>query len=93
MLLESFSVRMRDELLNVNEFSTMQDAREELRAWQHEYIHHHRPHSHIDVNRCLWETGGKLKSYLSETNGTMKEYGSIRFPFFSLLTRCRNQKA
>ncbi len=38
--------RLRDEFLNVNEFITMQDAREKLKAWQHDY-NHHRPHSSL----------------------------------------------
>ena len=45
-LIESFNGRLRDELLNVNEFITMQDAREKLKAWQHHY-NHHRPHGSL----------------------------------------------
>jgi transposase InsO family protein len=36
-LIESFNGRLRDEFLNVNEFVTMYDAREKLRAWQEDY--------------------------------------------------------
>ncbi len=36
-LIESFNGRLRDEFLNVNEFVTMYDAREKLKAWQHDY--------------------------------------------------------
>lgn len=36
-LIESFNGRLRDE------FIAMQDAREKLEAWQHDY-NHHRPH-------------------------------------------------
>ena len=32
-LIESFNGRLRDEFLNVNEFVTMHDAREKLKAW------------------------------------------------------------
>ncbi len=40
---ESFNGRLRDdEFLNVDEFITMQDAREKLKAWQHD-CNHHRP--------------------------------------------------
>ena len=45
-LIESFDGRLRDEFLNVNEFITMQDAREKLKAWQHDY-NHHRPHGSL----------------------------------------------
>lgn len=45
-LIESFNGRLRDEFLNVNEFVTMQDAREKLEAWRHDY-NHHRPHSSL----------------------------------------------
>lgn len=45
-LIESFYRRLRDEFLNVNEFITMQDACEKLKAWQHDY-NHHRPHSSL----------------------------------------------
>lgn len=33
-LIESFNGRLRDEFLNVQEFVTLHDAREKLRAWQ-----------------------------------------------------------
>ncbi len=45
-LIESFNGRLRDEFLNVNEFITMHDAREKLRAWQDDY-NHHRPHGSL----------------------------------------------
>ena len=45
-LIESFNGRLRDEFLNVNEFIAMQDAREKLKAWQHDY-NHHRPHGSL----------------------------------------------
>jgi putative transposase len=35
-LIESFNCRLRDGFLNVNEFTTMQDARDKLKAWQHD---------------------------------------------------------
>ncbi|ABV92153.1 integrase (plasmid) [Dinoroseobacter shibae DFL 12 = DSM 16493] len=41
---ESFNGRFRDELLNESLFSSLADAREQIRAWQHDY-NHHRPHS------------------------------------------------
>ncbi|KID12695.1 IS3 family transposase [Rhodobacteraceae bacterium PD-2] len=41
---ESFNGRFRDELLNETLFSSLADAREQIRAWQHDY-NHHRPHS------------------------------------------------
>jgi putative transposase len=43
---ESFNGRLRDEFLNVNEFVTMEDAREKLRAWQIDY-NHCRPHGSL----------------------------------------------
>jgi len=45
-LIESFNGRLRDEFLNVNEFITLHDAREKLRAWQDDY-NHHRPHGSL----------------------------------------------
>jgi putative transposase len=45
-LIESFNGRLRDEFLNVNEFITMHDAREKLKAWQDDY-NHRRPHGSL----------------------------------------------
>lgn len=42
-LIESFSGRLRDEFLNVNEFIATQDAREKWKAWRYDH-NHHRPH-------------------------------------------------
>lgn len=44
--IESFNGRLRDECLNVNEFATLDQARELLRAWRHDY-NHHRPHGSL----------------------------------------------
>ena len=33
----TYNGRLRDEFLNVNEFVTMHDAREKLKAWQDDY--------------------------------------------------------
>jgi len=41
---ESFNGRFRDELLNETLFSSLGEAREKIRAWQHDY-NHNRPHS------------------------------------------------
>lgn len=45
-LIESFNGRLRDEFLNVNEFVTLHDAREKLKAWQDDH-NHHRPHGSL----------------------------------------------
>lgn len=45
-LIESFNGRLRDEFLNVNEFITMLDVREKLKAWQDDY-NHRRPHGSL----------------------------------------------
>ncbi len=45
-LIESFNGRLRDEFLNVNEFITMLDVREKLKAWQDDY-NHCRPHGSL----------------------------------------------
>lgn len=45
-LIKSFNGRLRDEFPNFNEFSTMKDAREKLKAWQHD-CNHHRPHGSL----------------------------------------------
>ena len=44
--IESFNGRLRDECLNVNEFATLDDAREKLEAWRDDY-NCHRPHSSL----------------------------------------------
>ncbi|AZQ68665.1 IS3 family transposase [Silicimonas algicola] len=41
---ESFNGRFRDELLNETLFSTLGEARQQIRSWQDDY-NHHRPHS------------------------------------------------
>ena len=45
-LIESFNGRLRDEFLNVNEFITMHDVHEKLKAWQDDY-NHCRPHGSL----------------------------------------------
>lgn len=42
----SFNGRLREEFLSVNEFIAMQDTREKLKAWQHDY-NHQRPHGSL----------------------------------------------
>lgn len=44
-MIESFNGRLRNEFLNVNEFATLHDAREKLKAWQDDYNHHRPNHS------------------------------------------------
>jgi putative transposase len=44
--IESFNGRLRDECLNVNEFATLDQAREILGTWKHDY-NHHRPHGSL----------------------------------------------
>lgn len=56
--IESFIGRLRDECLNVNEFATLGEAREVLRAWRYDY-NHHRPHGSL----------GKLTPSEYATNG------------------------
>jgi len=41
---ESFNGRSRDECLNENLFSTLEDARDKITAWKEDY-NNHRPHS------------------------------------------------
>jgi putative transposase len=45
-LIESFNGRLRDECLNVTEFTTLEHARAVLAAWQHDY-NHQRPHGSL----------------------------------------------
>jgi putative transposase len=45
--IESFNGRLRDECLNVEWFSSLQDARRKLAAWRDHY-NHDRPHSALD---------------------------------------------
>ncbi len=39
--IESFNGRLRDECLNVNKFATLNQAREILGTWKHDYNHQH----------------------------------------------------
>jgi transposase InsO family protein len=43
---ESFHSRLRDELLNAEEFADVREARALAASWRHEY-NHHRPHSSL----------------------------------------------
>ena len=45
--IESFNGRLRDECLNVEWFSSLDDAQRKLAAWRNHY-NHHRPHSALD---------------------------------------------
>ena len=45
-LIKSFNGRLRDEFLNVNEFITLHDVREKLKAWQEDY-NTRRPHGSL----------------------------------------------
>ena len=67
-LIESFNGRLRDEFLNVNEFITMQDAWEKLRAWQHDY-NHHRPHGSLG-HLTPWEFVRKRSDQQLESRPT-----------------------
>lgn len=44
--IESFNGRLRDECLNVNQFTSMDDARRKIEAWRQDY-NHTRPHSSL----------------------------------------------
>ena len=44
--IEPLNERLRDECLNVNEFSHVADVRAVLRPWQHD-CNHHRPHGSL----------------------------------------------
>lgn len=44
--IESFNGRLRDECLNVNDFATLDEARDVLRSWRQDY-NHHRPHGSL----------------------------------------------
>jgi len=44
--IESFNGRLRDECLNANEFTSIEDARQRIEAWREDY-NHHRPHSSL----------------------------------------------
>ena len=44
--IESFNGRRRDECLNANEFTSIEDARQRIEAWREDY-NHHRPHSSL----------------------------------------------
>ena len=45
-LCESFNGRLRDECLNVNEFASLDAARQRIEAWRIDY-NEHRPHSSL----------------------------------------------
>jgi putative transposase len=44
--IESFNGRLRDEFLNVNQFTTLDDAQQQLERWRNDY-NRHRPHSSL----------------------------------------------
>ena len=44
--IESFNGRLRDECLNVNEFASIEDAKQKIELWRQDY-NHHRPHSSL----------------------------------------------
>jgi putative transposase len=44
--IESFNGRLRDECLNVNQFTSMDNARRKIEAWRQDY-NHTRPHSSL----------------------------------------------
>jgi putative transposase len=44
--IESFNGRLRDECLNVNQFISLDHARQTIKAWQEDY-NHHRPHGSL----------------------------------------------
>ena len=44
--IESFNGRLRDECLNVNQFTSLEDAREQIEHWRIDY-NAHRPHSSL----------------------------------------------
>ena len=44
--IESFNGRLRDECLNVNQFTSLDDAREQIERWRLDY-NAHRPHSSL----------------------------------------------
>ena len=46
--MESFHSRVRDELLDVEEFSCLAEARVVIGDWQQDY-NHHRPHSALGM--------------------------------------------
>lgn len=45
-LCESFNGRLRDECLNVNEFASLEEVRDRLKAWRTDY-NHRRPHGSL----------------------------------------------
>ncbi len=52
-VIESFNGRLRDECLNVNEFASIEDAKQKIELWRQDY-NHHRPHSslgHLTPNK------------------------------------------
>ena len=45
---ESFNGSFRDECLNVNWFMSLEDAKNKIETWRHDYNHFHfRPHSSL----------------------------------------------
>ena len=46
--IESFNGRLRDECLNVNQFTSLDDAREQIERWRVDY-NAHRPHSSLGI--------------------------------------------
>ena len=66
--IESFNGRLRDECLNVEWFSSLEDAREKLAKFR-EHYNHHRPHSALAdrapaARRCIDQRRGILPRYV-----------------------------
>ena len=66
---ESFHSRLRDELLNVEEFANVPEARVKGEHWQLDY-NHHRPHSALGYQTPAEFAAGCRKCRFATLNGT-----------------------
>ena len=68
--IESFNGRLRDECLNVHQFTTIEDARVKIEAWRIDY-NQHRPHGSLghrtpnEFMRHMQSTGTTKKAAIS----------------------------
>jgi len=74
---ESFQSRLRDELLNVEEFATVSEAQEMAAHWKGEY-NHRRPHSSLGYQTPA-EFAAKFPASRKSCSATLRRtYGSLR---------------
>jgi transposase InsO family protein len=78
---ESFHSRLRDELLNVEEFGSVAEARVFAERWQLEY-NHRRPHSALDYQTPAEFASACRPCHFATLSGTGATPGEVTCPHF-----------